>query len=231
MLKAAKAIASDEFYRGKSRRDVSKTLGHGSNYMGLPPTMSRHSHIDVGLVEHFQKAYFTAFPEIPQWHSWVIEQVQTTATITTMLGRTRQFFGRPNDAATIREAVAYEPQSVAADYCNQALLSLHKMSMAGTFPAQIFLSKHDEIGVRFDQALEAEVLKIMTEVMEQRITLTSPAGETRWWYVPAEAESGWNLGRRVVDKDTGVITNPNGLSHPDSARVRAAESGWRDWIL
>jgi hypothetical protein len=103
--------------------------------------------------------------------------------------------------------------------------------MAETFPAQIFLSKHDEIGVRFDQALESEVLKIMTEVMEQRITLTSPDGSAREWYVPAEAESGWNLGHRKVDKDTGAVTNTNGLSHPDPARIRAAEGCWKDWVL
>jgi hypothetical protein len=231
MLKAAKAVASAEFYRGKSMRDAAKTLGHGSNYLGKPPTMSRHSHIPVKLVEHFQEAYFEAFPEIQQWHHWVIEQVQTTATITTLLGRTRQFFGRPNDDATIREAVAYEPQSVAADYCNQALLALHKMSMRGEFPARIFLSKHDEIGVRFDQALEEEVLRIMTTVMEQHITIIAPDDTPRTWYVPAEAESGWNLGRRIVDKTTGAVTNPNGLSHPDPTRVRSAETTWRNWVL
>jgi hypothetical protein len=96
--------------------------------------------------------------------------------------------------------------------------------MAGTFPAQIFLSKHDEIGVRFDQTREEEVLKIMTNVMEQRITLTAPDGAERTWYVPAEAESGWNLGRASP-------SNPNGLSHPDPARIRAAEGCWKDWVL
>lgn len=222
MLKAAKKIASEPFYRGKSRRDVSKTLGHGSNYLGKPPQMSKHSHIDVKLIEHYQSVYFSTCPELPQWHQWVVQQVQTKGEITTMLGRTRRFFGRPNDDATIREAVAYEPQSVAADYCNNALLRLHKLWLRGEFPATIRLSKHDELVVTCNESLEERVLEIMREQMEEHITLVSPAGEKRNWFVPAECESGWNLGRKSD-------SNPNGIGHPLDGRKRVETGGWREW--
>lgn len=222
LLKAAKKLASAPFYRGKSRRDVSKTLGHGTSYCGKPPQMSKHSHIEVKLIEHYQEVFFEAFPEIAKWHRWVAEQVQTTGEITTMLGRTRRFFGRPNEDATIREAVAYEPQSVAADYCNRALLKLH--NMGSKFPAVIRLSKHDELVVSCKEANEAVVLDIMRAQMEERITLTAPCGKTRAWFVPAEAESGWNLGRKSD-------SNPNGIAHPLDGRKRVTEAGWKEWRL
>lgn len=222
MLKAAKKLASEEFYRGKSRRDVSKTLGHGSNYLGKPPQMSKHSHIDIGLIEHYQKVYFATCPELPKWHRWVAEQVQTKGEITTMLGRTRRFFGRPNDDATIREAVAYEPQSVAADYCNDALLRLHKLWLKGEFPGTIRLSKHDELVCSCIESLEEQVISIMKEQMERVIVLKAPNGKERSWFVPAEFESGWNLGRMSKD-------NPNGISHPMDDRKRIESSGWREW--
>lgn len=222
MLKAAKKLASEEFYRGKSRRDVSKTLGHGSNYLGKPPQMSKHSHIDIGLIEHYQKVYFATCPELPKWHRWVAEQVQTKGEITTMLGRTRRFFGRPNDDATIREAVAYEPQSVAADYCNDALLRLHKLWLKGEFPGTIRLSKHDELVCSCIESLEEQVISIMKEQMERVIVLKAPNGKERSWFVPAEFESGWNLGRMSKD-------NPNGISHPMDGRKRIESSGWREW--
>jgi hypothetical protein len=222
LLKAAKKLASAPFYRGKSRRDVSKTLGHGTSYCGKPPQMSKHSHIEVKLIEHYQEVFFDAFPEIAKWHRWVAEQVQTTGEITTMLGRTRRFFGRPNDDATIREAVAYEPQSVAADYCNRALLRLH--SMGDKFPGVIRLSKHDELVTTCAESLEEQVIKTMHEQMEEHITLTSPGGKTRDWYVPAEAESGWNLGRKSE-------SNPNGISHPLDGRTRVVAGGWQSWKL
>ena len=229
MVKAAKKLASVEFYRGKSRRDVSKTLGHGSNYMGKPAHMSKQSHIDVKLVEHYQSVYFEACPELLKWHRWIVEQVQTTGEITTMLGRTRRFFGRPNDDATIRKAVAYEPQSVGADYCNRAFLRLY--NMGDKFPAVIRLSKHDELVVSCKEADEELVLSIMKEQMEELIPLVAPDGRTREWFVPAEMESGWNLGKCVVDKDTGEIKNPNGISHPLDGRVRVAGVGWKKWRL
>lgn len=222
LLKAAKKLASAPFYRGKSRRDVSKTLGHGTSYCGKPPQMSKHSHIEVKLIEHYQAVFFEAFPEIAKWHRWVAEQVQTVGEITTMLGRTRRFFGRPNDDSTIREAVAYEPQSVAADYCNMALLRLH--NMGNKFPAVIRLSKHDELVVSCKEADEELVLDIMREQMEERIMLTAPNGKRREWFVPAEAESGWNLGRKGD-------SNPNGIGHPLDGRTRVAAAGWKEWRL
>ncbi len=224
MIKAAKAIASVEFYRGKSRRDVSKTLGHGTSYMGRPPQMSKHSHIEVKLIEHYQDVFFGMFPEVKMWHRWVVEQVQTKGEITTFLGRTRRFFGRPNDDATIRKAVAYEPQSVAADYCNRALLRLHRLALAGDFPATIRLSKHDELVVTCEESLEEQVIATMVAQMEEHITLTSPTGETRDWFVPVEIESGWNMGRKSD-------SNPNGLSHPLDGRTRINLSSWKVWKM
>lgn len=224
MLKAAKKIASEPFYRGKSRRDVSKTLAHGSNYLGKPPHMARQSHIDVKLIEHYQDVYFSTCPELPKWHRWVVEQVQTKGEIVTMLGRPRRFFGRPNDDSVIREAVAYEPQSVAADYCNRALLRLHKLWLKGEFPATIRLSKHDELVVSCNESFEERVLEIMREQMEEHITLVPPAGEKRNWFVPAECESGWNLGRKSD-------SNPNGIGHPLDGRKRIETPTWETWKL
>lgn len=224
MLKAAKKLSSAPFYRGKSMRDVSKTLGHGSNYLGKPQHMSKQSHIDVKLIEHYQSVYFSTCPELLRWHRWVAEQIQTVGEITTMLGRTRRFFGRPNDDSTIRKAVAYEPQSVAADYSNAALLRLHNLVLAGEFPATIRLSKHDEIAVTCLESLEKDVLTIMQKEMEAHITLTAPNGKTRDWFVPAEVESGWNLGRKSD-------SNPNGISHPLDGRTRITAGNWKGWRL
>ena len=204
MIKAAKAIAKGELYRGKSMRDGSKTLGHGSNYLGQPRHMAKQSHIPFPLVEHFQEMYFGAFPELRRWHQWVAEQVQTIGEITTMLGRVRKFFGRPNEDKTIRDAVAYEPQSVAADYTNNALLDLYKASKQD-LPIKVFLQKHDEIGFRFREADEELTIPRIISIMERHITIKNPAGEPRDWYVPAEAMVGWNLGYRSDSNPDGLI--------------------------
>lgn len=216
MLKAAKKLASVKFYRGKSRRDVSKTLGHGTSYMGRPAQMSRMSHIDIKLIEHYQAVFFQAFPEIRMWHRWVAEQIQTKGELTTVMGRTRRFFGRPNDDATLREAVAFDPQSTAADYTNTALLRIHKEIMKGNLPGVLLFQKHDELGISFKESLQPTIVPQIVSLMEHRIPITSPTGEVRQWYVPAEAEVGWNLGHRVTTEG-GRIINPDGLTaFPDN---------------
>lgn len=208
MIRAAKKIAGQEFYRGKSRRDVSKTLGHGSNYLGQPFQMAKHSHIDIKLVEHYQQVYFEAFPEIQQWHNHTIEQVQVYQEITTIppFNRKRQCFGRPSDDSVIREMVAYAPQSMAADYTNRALLNIHKEVLTGKLPLKLFLQKHDEIGFHYQPEDEQLVLARVCDIMEQPYTLTDPSGNTREWKIPVEAQVGWSLGHKGRDG-----SNPDGL--------------------
>lgn len=231
MVKAAKKIAGGLFYRHFTFRDAVKRLGHGTNYLGRPAHMATQTRIPKPLIEHFQDGYFGAFPEIARWHDWVAEQIQIEGEIITLLGRSRRFFGRPNEDKTIREAVAYEPQSMGADYTNKALLDLHKASQSGELPIKIFLQKHDEIGFRFLEKDEDFCVARVQEIMEHRITLTSPSGRTREWYVPTEFESGWNLG--VVGSEWYAPNgpNPDGLSHVDSSRVRTKAKPWAQWKL
>jgi len=215
LVKAAKKIANQKFYRQFSRRDLSKRLGHGSNYLGKPEHMAKQTHIPVNLVRHYQDVYFEAFPEIPLWHQWTIEQVMTKQELTTILfNRTRQFFNRPTDDATIREAVAYVPQSMAADYTNKALLELHKAAVHGDLPVTIFLQKHDELGFRYAEKDESLVIPRVCDIMEQSFVLTDPEGNKREWSVPVEALVGWNLGFKS-DK------NPDGLTDFPDTRTRS----------
>jgi hypothetical protein len=221
MLKAAKKLASAPFYRGKSRRDVSKTLGHGTSYLGKPPQMSKHSHIEVSLIEHYQDVFFEVFPEIRMWHQWVTEQVQVHGEITTLLGRSRRFFGRASDDATIREAVAFEPQSLGADYTNTALLALHKAALRG-LPIELRVQKHDEIIFTFAEADEAEVIPAVVQIMEWLVELRGPDGSARTLVIPTEPETGWNLG-------FGGDKNPDGLMFWKKERKPRAEDAVLAW--
>ena len=205
LIWAAKKIAGEKFYRGKSRRDLSKTLGHAKNYRSTAREIARRAHIDPGLVNHYYSVDAEAYPEKEQWHTWVSAQLQTKGEITTMFGRTRRFFGRPNDDATLRKAIAYEPQSMAADYTNQALLRIHKAIQANEINAKLFLQKHDEIGVRYLEELEDLTVPRIVDIMVNSFTITAPDGTSRNWCVPVEALVGWNLGHASK-------SNPDGLT-------------------
>ncbi len=62
-----------------------------------------------------------AFPGIRKWHDTVAQKLQTTGELSTPLSRRRQFWGRLNEATTLREAIAFEPQSTVGDLLNIGL--------------------------------------------------------------------------------------------------------------
>ena len=186
--KGDRELAEQPFYRHYSRRDMSKRGGHGSSYLGAPFTMARHLKVPVKLMESFQEAFFSAYPGIPKWHRWTAEQLQTTQTLVTPFGRTRRFFGRPNDDATLREAVAYVPQSATADRLNLGLFRIWK-HMGNR--VRLLTQLHDAVYFEYrEDDNEAEVIAQALELID--IPLFAPSG--RRFSVPGEAKVGWNWG-------------------------------------
>jgi DNA polymerase I-like protein with 3'-5' exonuclease and polymerase domains len=62
-----------------------------------------------------------AFPGIRKWHRSVLGILETEGSITTVIGRERVFWSRLTEASTLREAIAYEPQSTVGELLNMGL--------------------------------------------------------------------------------------------------------------
>lgn len=194
--KLDRALADENFYRHYSYRDMSKRGGHGSTYMGQPPTMARHLKVPTSLMVDFQAAFFKAYPAIPQWHQWVAAELQTTQRLTTLWGMERQFFGRPNDDTTLREAIAYSPQSATAYRTNYGLLQIWLQMKQ----VQLLAQTHDSVS--FQCPIEQ-----MPQAVEQALSLVQipVRASGRTMIVPGEAKVGFNWGNYDAKK------NPNGL--------------------
>lgn len=194
--KTYREIADQIFYRDKSYRDGAKILGHGSNYLGTPVTMAKHSKFPVKLVREFQASYFRAFPEIPLYHKHVEDQIKNSAMLTTIFGRRRFFFGRANDPATIREAVAFMGQSATADAMNHGLLNLWRAGRV-----RILLQVHDAVLFAYREEEEDEIIPWALEALRVPV----PLAKGREFVIPTEAEIGWNYGYYHPEK------NPDGM--------------------
>lgn len=189
-------IADRLFYRHHSYRQACKVGGHGSNYCGKPPTMAKHTKIPEPLMRSFQESYFKSFPEIPAWHFHVIQTLMTDASITTLLGRKRVFFGRLDDESTWREGTAYEPQSVVGDILNLGAWRIWYY----LFPRMELLAQvHDAVLVQYREEDETEVLPKAQRLMEIPIAV-----DERLVIIPTEALTGWNWNK-------GSPANPDGL--------------------
>ena len=188
-------IANGSFHRTFSYRDAAKRLGHGTNYQGQPDKMARATHVPLPSVKAFQEAYLNEFTAFPLWWRWVEEVLRATHKITTLLGRQRHFFGSWKDPETIRQAIAYEPQSITADTIDRGLLRLWREAPA--YDAQLLLQVHDSILFQFPEAIEDRVVPWALDCIQQTVALKGG----RSFCIPGEAKVGWNWSDDRSDPD------------------------------
>jgi len=195
-IKGDREVAERPFYRQHSYRHMAKVLGHGTNYNGKPYTMAKHTKLDAKLIAEFQSRYFTAFPAHQRWHASVGSRLLSDGVLTTLTGRRRWFFGRRNDDATIREAIAYDPQGSVGDILNRGMLNVWRLNIC-----QLLLQIHDAILVQYPEQLEDEILPKLLAALRVPIGLR----DGRTLIIPAEAKTGWNW-------SVGSDQNPDGLT-------------------
>jgi len=190
-----KVVAKTIAYRDKTYRDLSKGLGHGSNYLGTPPTMAKQSKIPVKMAAEFQKKYFETFPVIPAWHQLSFDQLAANSMLHNVFGFRRYFWDRPTASNTRREAIAFIGQSSTATQMNKGLLKLWQGHRV-----QLLIQVHDSILFQYPERLEDEIVPWALETL--RVPLQLARG--RDFVVPTEAMTGWNWGYHSDD-------NPDGL--------------------
>lgn len=225
-----KRLAEEQFYRHWSRRDLSKRGGHGSNYYARPSTVAKAMQVQLQVAEEFQDSYFSAFPDIPKYHRHKAQQLGQQGFCTTPLGRRRHFLGRLNTDETLREAIAYEPQSLIVDIVDVALLRLWK----NVHPLVLLQTQtHDSITGLYLEKDEEEVIEATAKAFDIDVPVTDPLGVTRTMNIPTDIQVGWNMGEWKMDKKTGEIKNPDGLKdyegHDERTRTRPAEIHFMDW--
>lgn len=194
--KADKGVAEAIAYRQDSYRQLAKKLGHGTNYYGTPRTMAKHSKVPTKQIEEFQKAYFKGFPCIPEWHKWVKGELKERGQLTTLFGRRRTFFGRSYEDTTLREAIAYSPQSMTADEIDTGLLKLFRAERV-----QLLLQVHDSILIQYPEEQEDEIIPWAMEQLKIHLELV----KGRPFVVPVDAKIGYNWG------EYHPTINPDGL--------------------
>ena len=195
-LKHDKVTAEQPYYRHYTYRFMCKKLGHGSNYGGKPDTLASQSKLPVSVVQDFQPKYFQAFPSHLSWQGWVDNQLRRFGYLVTLTGRKRWFFGRRNDPAILREAIAYDPQGSLADIVNTAMLRIWR-------ERRVILMMHDHDALTWTYPEERED-EIIPDLLKQH-TIEIPLAKGRTLAIPYDCKTGWNKG------NYNAKTNPDGL--------------------
>lgn len=191
-----KKVAEQPHYRHFTFRDISKRVGHGTNYYGKPFTLAKRLHIEKSVIEEFQNKYFSRFPKIREWHNTIAQLIQTQGYIEGPMITFRRFLGRSKDDATLREAIAHGPQSMVGNILNLGLYALWEADLPSV---HLWAQIHDAILISYDERLEDEIIPQACHLIEQDINVNG-----RILRIPTEAQVGWNWGKFSKE-------NPNGL--------------------
>jgi DNA polymerase I-like protein with 3'-5' exonuclease and polymerase domains len=230
-LKKDKQIAEQPGYRHFSWRDLAKREGHATNYYATPRGISHEVRIPLALVEEFQRGYLSAFPEIAEWHLDTIARIQRDGILVTPLRRERRFWGRPDDPATHREAIAYVPQSLIGDVMNEGLIQVQSWLLRECRDAKPFLGRGNKL-LRFDpntvdlraQVHDAGVFLIPIEALDTLAPMIQKKLEFPVDFGP--------LGSMVIPSD--LMVGKRWCKAPKDKNGRYIESGYmaaglRDW--
>jgi len=202
---ADREIAEQRYYRHYTRRFMCKKIGHGSNYGGRPRTLAAEAEVEIRLVEEFQPVYFRQFPAHIRRFNWTEDELRRKGFLISLMGRKRWFLGRRDDDSTLREALAYDPQSSLADYLDRGMLNVWRSGVC-----QILMQIHDAILIQYPEQREDETIKLVREQLEFSI----PLARARVFRIPYGVKTGWNWGSYSEE-------NPDGLkeySHKDQRR-------------
>jgi DNA polymerase I len=200
-------MAEKPYYRHHGLRHMCKVLGHGTNYMGSPFEMSKHTKIEQSVIKDFQALYARTFPAIARLHEWVSTQLQESGNLVTPLGRKRWFFGRRDDKDTLKQAVAFLGQSMTADEMNLAMLQLWRLDLV-----QIMLQGHDSILIQYPEDQEREIIPKVLAAM--RVPIELEGG--RKFVVPVEVQVGWNWAKANTDNPNGLAKWPDDRPSPNT---------------
>jgi DNA polymerase-1 len=204
-FEAKRELADRQFYRDFSYRDIAKRAGHACNYYAKPYTIAKGAMVELTIAEQFQHAYFRKFSRINEWHSWVARNLQEVGYLRNPFGIRRTFWNRRWDDATLREAIAYGPQSTVGMLTNIGLYRLwHKFEGKPGADVMILGNIHDAVVGQVRQDKVAELVPEILDCLHFPFDIVDITGKTRRALIPYEIEIGHNFGK-------GGPNNPDGL--------------------
>lgn len=176
-----------------------KIVNAESSKTGITITFAEAKRLLNGYKEYYSR--------LPQWWSSIERELWATRTLTTLLGRRRQFFGHVGGILPI--AVAFKPQGTVGDTLNVALLNLEGVvcdyakqmcdvekirdlsSDLKNYGYEGLAQIHDAVSFQYYEEYEKQVVSCVTQLME--VPLLSPAfGDL--FSIPVEVMVGPNWG-------------------------------------
>lgn len=141
----------------KYTREFAKVFCHGTDYLGQPVTMAKHTGRTVHEIDRAQKIWFGAHPGIERWHKRVIAQVEKYHFVENAFGYRWYIFDRVNEI--MPDAVSWIPQSTTSIVINKIWHRIEKEVPE----AEVLIQVHDSLPGQFPTRLRESVLPKIRE--------------------------------------------------------------------
>ena len=158
-------VAETPFYRHLTYRDMAKRGAHGSNYGGQAFALARELQVPEERADEFQTIYFERFPGIQRWHHRVQRELQSARSLSTALGRERLFLGRTDSRDTLKEALAWLPQSLISDILKIGMLRIWRKYELRRGIVKLHADMHDGLLFSIKESYLDEVAPIIKNLM------------------------------------------------------------------
>lgn len=191
---------------GHDYRFQAKRFQHGCNYGLTPHGISRNAHIPLKEAKRAYEQYHEAFPNIREWHKSIAAAVKNCEPLTNPLGFRVRLFGRPWDDHTVKQGLAFKPQSTVAMVLNCGMYSLWKELEPDQL--QLLANVYDAVLGQFRTDDRADMVERIPRSLQLGIPITDIYGVERMCSIPSDIKVGQNWGK--YDKDN----NPGGLRKP-----------------
>ncbi len=150
-------------------RRVGKTLRHACSYSAGPQVVADQLGIELREAKTLLDLYHKSNPLLKVWYNTIQNELRTTRSLTTPLGRKHRFLDRWGDQL-FRSAYSFKPQSTIGDFLNQSLRILY--DKYGD-ELDITLQLHDALYCQCidNQSSIDRTMEMMTECMVRPITI------------------------------------------------------------
>lgn len=193
--KENKKLANTLYYRHFTYRDLAKRGGHALNYIGTPWILAKHLNITQEQAQDFYDRYFAAFPGIREWHDRIQIEIQSTGRLTTALCRERMFFGRLDDRETLKEAVAFLPQSLISDVLKIGVLYIWREFELRRRVARLCGDLHDGLLMLIKKIHLDEAAPQMIDLMTMKVQMPHGVME-----IPVDFTVGYRWQKKEMKK-------------------------------
>lgn len=208
-LKKDKAIAKRlpdwDPVEGHDFRFQAKRIQHGSNFGLTPPGISMIARIPMKQAFKAQENYFNEFPLIRSWQHEIAQRVKDHLPLVNVLGREITLLGRPWEPHTIKQGLAFIPQSSVADILDLGMWRVwrHQDPTGGeNDDVELLAQIHDALLLQFDKERN-EVLHETKRLLQIPIPVNG-----RIMQIEAEVAIGYNWGKKSVDNPRGMWEPP-----------------------